>query len=134
MDIKQKQTVKNFRLLIQKYTQFWFFRKGSATSFSTIFSVWFFKKNVSQLYSINWPNFIAWLSLLVDILGKRCIIIICFPICNDMNFEINLRFLIRPFSYIIEKSEQKTKYFQRKKSFLGAIKSVFHYFKRAFNC
>ena len=86
-----KQTVKNCRLLIQKYTQFWFFRKGFATSSSTTFLAWFFKKNISQLYSINWPNFIFSLPLLVDILGKRCVIIICFLVYNLMDFGINLR-------------------------------------------
>ena len=34
-------------LLIQRYAQFWLFRKGSGNSFSTTFYVWFFKKNVS---------------------------------------------------------------------------------------
>ena len=38
----------NFRLLIQRYAQFWFFRKGSGTSFSTTFCVRFFKKNISH--------------------------------------------------------------------------------------
>ena len=34
---------------IQRYTQFWFFRKGSEDSFSTKFCVWFFRKNVSHV-------------------------------------------------------------------------------------
>ena len=29
------------------------------------------------LYSINWPNFIAWLPLLPEILGNMCIAIVC---------------------------------------------------------
>ena len=31
------------------------------------------------LYSINWPNFIAWLHLLLEILSNTCIAIVCFP-------------------------------------------------------
>ena len=49
------------------------------------------------LYSINWPNFIAWLPLLLDILGNMCIAIICFPGCDVMDFEINIIFRIEPF-------------------------------------
>ena len=30
-----------------------------------------------MLYSINWPNFIAWLPLLLDLLGNMCIAIVC---------------------------------------------------------
>ena len=56
---------KKLRLLIQRYSQIWFFRKGSGKSFSAIFCIWFFKKT-----SVNWPNFVGWLSLLVEILGN----------------------------------------------------------------
>ena len=34
-----KQTVKNIRLLIQRYAKSWFFRKGSDNSFSATFCV-----------------------------------------------------------------------------------------------
>ena len=44
----------NFRLMIQRYAQFWFIRKGSGNSFSTTFCAWYFKK----IYSISWPNLI----------------------------------------------------------------------------
>ena len=30
-----------------------------------------------KLYSINWPNFIVWLPLLLDMLGNMCIVIVC---------------------------------------------------------
>ena len=29
------------------------------------------------LYSVNWPNFIVWLPLLLEILGNMCIAIVC---------------------------------------------------------
>ena len=37
----------------------------------------FKKKNVFMLYSINWPNFIVWLRLFLEILGNMCIAIVC---------------------------------------------------------
>ena len=42
------------------------------------------------LRSINWPNSIVWLPLRFEILHDMCIIIACFPICDVINFEINL--------------------------------------------
>ena len=46
----------------------------SGNSFSTIFCVWFFQKKIFlMLYCINWPNLIAWLLLLLEILDNTCI-------------------------------------------------------------
>ena len=51
-----------------------------------------------MLYSINLPNFIVWLTLLLEILGNICIAMVCF-LGNDVKrFEINLNLLIRRFS------------------------------------
>ena len=47
-------------------------------------------------YSINWPNFIVWLPLLLEILGNMCIAIVCWPGCDVMDFEIKFIFLIKP--------------------------------------
>ena len=57
-----------------------------------------------MLYSSNWPNFIVWLALLLEILGDMCIAIIYFSGCDVINFEINLIFLIKPFFYITKNS------------------------------
>ena len=57
------------------------------------------------LYSINWLNFIGWLSLLNEILDILCIAIVRFSGCNVMNFEINLIFLIKPFFLLDQKSK-----------------------------
>ena len=46
-----------------------------------------------KICSINWPNFIAWLPLLLQILGKVCIASVRFPACNVVSFEINFVFL-----------------------------------------
>ena len=56
------------------------------------------RKTFFLLYSINWPIFIFWLSLLRQILGKMCIVIFYLPGCDIINFQINLIFLIKPFS------------------------------------
>ena len=56
------------------------------------------------LYSINWSKFIA------------CIPIVCFSGCDVMNFEIDLIFLIKPFSYMIKKSRQKLKALRTKRT------------------
>ena len=49
------------------------------------------------------------LPLVLEILGDMCIVIICCPDCNVINFGINLNFLIRPFFFITKKSRQKCK-------------------------
>ena len=86
-----------------------------------------------MLYSINQPNFMAWLPLLLEILGNMCIAIVCYPGCDVMDFEINLIILIKPFFYMRKKSRQKLRYLENEKSFLGEIKSIFHHFLRAFS-
>ena len=37
----------------------------------------FSTKMFLMLYSINWPKFIVWLPLLLEILGSMCIVIVC---------------------------------------------------------
>ena len=45
--------------------------------------------------------------LLHEIVGNMCIEVICFPGCEDVNLEIMLRFLIKPFSYTTKKVRTK---------------------------
>ena len=40
----------------------------------------FSRKIFFMQYSINWPNFVAWLPLLLEILSNMCIVIICCPV------------------------------------------------------
>ena len=80
----------------------------------------FWREIFLMLYSINWPNFVVWLSLLLQISGNMCTVIVCYPVCNVINFEINLSFLIEPFSYMTKNSEKKLKYLKNEK---GEIKS-----------
>ena len=50
-----------------------------------------------MLYSINSPNFIAWLPLLLEVLGDMRITTVFYLSCDVMDFEINLIFLIESF-------------------------------------
>ena len=50
----------------------------------------FLEKIFLMSYSINWPNFIVSLALLLQILSNMYIVIICFPVYDIINFEINL--------------------------------------------
>ena len=119
--------------MIQRYAhQVRFFINGSWTSFSNIFCVWFFKKNISQVYSINWAHFIVWLPLLLDVLGNMDIVIIFCLVFEVIIFEINRRFLIKSLFCITKKSGQKCKYLKDEKSFRNKLKSIFHHFWRVF--
>ena len=97
----------------------------SASHFANDFS----RKMILMLHSINWPNLIVWLPLLLQILGNMCITIVCYPGCDIIKFEINRIFLIKSFCYMTKKSRQKLKYLENKKSFWSEIKSIFHHFQ-----
>ena len=43
------------------------------------------------------------LTLLLEILGNMCIVTICYPVCDVINFEINHSFLIKRFFHINKK-------------------------------
>ena len=94
-----------------------FFKKRSLRFVSALHSVHDFSRKVFLiLYSIKWPNFILWLSLLLEISGNMCIVIACYPVCDIMSFKIYLSFLIKPFFCMGKKSEQKFKYLKNGKS------------------
>ena len=84
-------------------------KRRSGASLPVPLSTWFCKKNISHLYSINWPNFIVWLPLLLGILGNISVVIICFPVYDLINFEINLTFLIKSFSCMTKEVKTKIK-------------------------
>ena len=68
----------------------------------------FWEKIILFLYSINWQNFIVWLPLLSEMLGKICTVVVCQPGCDVINFVINVMFLIKPFFSTWLKSWDKT--------------------------
>ena len=76
---------------------FWILFNWSVEQIFSSFSD-FSRKIFLTLYFINWTNFIAWLPLLLEILGNMRITIICYPVCDVMNFEIPLAFLSSRFS------------------------------------
>ena len=93
-------------------------KRRSGTSLSASFCAWFLAKNFILLYSVNWPNFIAWLLLLHEILYNIWIVIVCSPGCDVINIEINLIFLMKPFFL----HEQKVK---TKRAFIEVNKTIF---------
>ena len=84
----------------------------------------FSRKMFLMLHSINWPNLIVWLPLLLEIFDNMCITIVCYPGCDFIKFEINL---IKPFCYMTKKSSQTHKYLENEKSFWVEIKSIFYF-------
>ena len=88
--------------------KFDFLNKGLGRDSPAHFMYDFSTKMFLMLYSINRPNLIAWLPLLLEILGNMCNAIVCFPGCDVMEFEINLIFLIEPFFLHDQKVMTKT--------------------------
>ena len=87
-----------------------------------------FSRKIFLSYYINWLDFIVWLPLLLQISADVCIVIVCYPVFDVINFETYISFLIEPFSYMTKNSEQILKYLNNKKSFYGEIKIMFHHF------
>ena len=73
------------------------------------------------LYSSNWPDFIVWLPLPLEILGNICTEIICLENCDVKIFQINFFFqtmkINNPFVFMTKKSRKKFKYLEYEKSF-----------------
>ena len=85
------------------------------------------KKNI-HCAIINWRNIVSWLPLLLYILGNMYIVTISCPVCDAINFEINLSFLRKPFFYITKKSRRTKRVFNMKHL------TIFHNFKINFWC
>ena len=84
------------------------------------------------LHSINWPNFIVWLPLLLEIFVSMCIAIVYFSACDVIIFEIKLTFLIKPYFYVTTKSRQKP-IFLRMNEFLRWNKKHLSSFLKSFS-
>ena len=65
-----------------------------------------------MLDSINWPNSIVLLSLILEILINMCMTMVCEPSCDVMNFETNQAAFRHK-----QKARQKLKYLENQKSF-----------------
>ena len=102
-----------------------FLRKGLGIVSPPHFVYGWSRKMFFVLYSINWPNFLARLSLLLEILVNMCVAIVCLPGWDVNNFEVDLTFPTKSFFYMAKTSRQKFKYLENEKSFKGERKSFF---------
>ena len=66
----------------------------------------------------------VWLLLRLDMLGNMCMVIVCLPRCDVINYENNRIFLTRRFPHFTKKFGQKFKYCKNEKSFKDEIKTV----------
>ena len=89
----------------------------------------FWREIFLLLYSINWPNFIFWLLLLREILGNLSIVIICWLVCDVIDFEINLIFLTKPFLQWPKNQDKNLNFLWMKRAFKIKYKTVFIIFK-----
>ena len=117
--------------MIYRYGQFSFFRQDLGIVSPPHF-LYVSRKILLVLYSTNWRNF--WLPLLLELLDSVCIIIVCFPRCDVINFEIKLILLIKQFFYLTKTSRQNLNILRTKRASKGEIKRFFHHFWRAFRC
>ena len=113
---------KTLRLLIQRYILNFGFSEKGLELVSPPHFVWDFSRKIFfRLYSINWPNFIALLPLLLKILDNICVTNVCFPGCHvcfpGYNFKVNLIFLVKPFFYTTKNSWQTFNGPENEKSF-----------------
>ena len=121
--------------MIQRYSLFWCFRRGSRNSFSITFCVWFLKKNVSYVIFYKLTKFhrlIAFASWHNTSQYVYCNCLLTRLRCHK--FWNYLIFQIKRFLYMIRKSKQKFKYLENEASLWGEIKSIFHHFQRDFKC
>ena len=118
--------------MIPRYAQLWFLDKGLGIVFPAHFVYGFSTKIFLILYSINWRNFITWLSLLLEILGNMRIAIVCYPGCDVMDFEISLTLLIEQFFLHDQKVMTKTWISWERKELLRWNKKHFSSFLKGF--
>ena len=62
-------------------------------------------------------------------IGRLCVVIIFFSVCDVINLRINFGFLIKLFAYMTKMTGQKFKYLENEKSFQHDTKNIFHHFE-----
>ena len=108
----------------------YYFKKGFGTSLSTTFCRNFWRK-IFLIY-ILLSEQISLSGYLLEISSNMWIVIVYYPVCDIINFEIYLSFLIKPVYYMAKNSEQKLKYLQNKE-FLRWNKKHLSSFLKDFN-
>ena len=94
-------------LLLLRGKLFFKKKKGLKLVFLPQFLHDIWRKIFLALNSFNLSNFIFWLPLLFEIPGNTFTVIFCVPVCDVINFEIYLSFLIKPFSHITKNVRTK---------------------------
>ena len=112
---KKNKLYKTVRYWSRDMLDFDFLEKSLVRVYPSPFVNDFSRKIFPMLYSINKPNFIVWLPLLLEILGNIYITIICFQGCNAINFVI-LPYLSNQ-AVVPVFSRQKSKYLENEKRF-----------------
>ena len=88
-------------------------------SFYTIFQKKIFSCYVLLPHQISMSG--CFYQCLLEILGNMDIAIICFPVHEIINFEINFSFLIKPFFCFTKKKGLKFKYFKELNLFIISV-------------
>ena len=86
----ENKLYKNLDYWSRDMFNFNFLEKGLGIASRAYFVFDFSRKYFLKLCSINWPNFIVWLPLLLELLVNMRIAIVFFPCCDVINFEIHL--------------------------------------------
>ena len=122
--------------MIQRCAKFWFFRKGAGNSFSQNILHMIFQEKCSSCYILLTDHISLSDCLYLWRYWAKCVLqLFVNQICDVINFEINLIFLIKPFFINDQKVENKNSNILRTKwAFNVKIKSIFHHFLKASNC
>ena len=110
--------------------KFDFSKKGQELVSSQHFVYDFSRKLFLMLYSINWANLIVWLPLILEISGNLCILIVCYPVCDVVNFKIIFAFLLTRFPD--QQSRAKIEIPQKRKELLRCNKKQLSSFLKNF--
>ena len=87
------------------------------------------QKFVTAALHIDLPNFIVCLTLGLEILGNMCIVIVYYPVCDVIKFEINHSFFLKRFFCITKKSGQNCNYLKNDRSFPVDTRRCFNVYK-----
>ena len=77
-------------VIVDVFSILMFLKKGLGLVSPPYFVDDFSRKVFLMLCSINWPNFFVWMPLFFEISDNMCVAIVCYPVCDIINFEIYL--------------------------------------------
>ena len=67
-----------------------------STDFTTSWEIYFLKKKRGRRAEVRGKPKTSDCTKILEILGNMSAVIVCYPVCDVMNFEIHLSFLIKP--------------------------------------